>query len=92
MLKTEELEPVEQPGPGAIDHPCEMKVESPEEEGQLRKCGILALEQCHECTAWICGTEGLDHCIICVRCGERYCPEHYAEHRLARNCEQRDAA
>lgn len=84
---------IEKPGVNAIDHPCEVKVEMPQEEGEskLVRCQILALEQCHDCALWICGTEGLDHCIICVRCGERFCPEHYQAHRLSRDCEQQAA-
>ena len=94
MIKTEEE--VEQPGAGAIEHHCEVMVEIPEEEGEeakLVRCRILALEQCQECALWICGTEELEHCIICVRCGGKFCPEHYHSHRLSRECEQvREAA
>jgi hypothetical protein len=86
MIKTEEQ--IEEPGIRAIDHPCEMKVESPEQEGQFIKCRILANVQCSECTAWICGTEELEHAIICVRCNNYFCAECYPGHRLKNDCQE----
>lgn len=81
---------IEKPGVNAVDHPCEMRVELPMEEDEQKpkvvKCRILALEQCADCSMWICGTEELEHCIVCVRCGDKFCPEHYHTHRLANNC------
>lgn len=77
---------VEQPGKNAIDHPCEMRVENPEEEGQFVKCRILANIQCTECTAWVCGTEGLDHSIICVRCNQPFCSDCFVPHRTQNGC------
>jgi len=94
MIQTETE--IEKPGTNAVDHPCEVMVEVPQEEGEQKTkmvcCRILALEQCEECALWICGTEELEHCIICVRCGGKFCPEHYQAHRLSRDCEQREAA
>lgn len=92
MIQTEEQ--IEQPGKNAIDHACEMKVEIPGDDGEestFKKCLILAKVQCSKCTAWLCGTEGLDHAIICIRCDEVFCPEHFQEHRLSKDCEQQAA-
>lgn len=86
---------MEQPGKNAIDHTCEMQVEipgEPEEDSTYRKCLLIAILQCSECAAWVCGTEGLDHSNICVRCDHVFCPEHYARHKLSRDCEQREVA
>lgn len=78
---------IEQPGINAIDHPCEMKVEVPGEEGQFVKCRILAHLQCAECTAWVCGTEALEHSIVCVRCDTVFCSECFYPHRTANKCQ-----
>jgi hypothetical protein len=89
MIQTEEQE---KPGKNAIDHPCEMKVEIPGDDGEdstFKPCRILALVQCSECAAWLCGTEELEHSIICVRCDGVFCPEHFQSHRLSRDCEQK---
>lgn len=75
-----------------VDHGCEAIVEKPLEEGQdipqLMKCGILALRQCMTCSKYLCGTEELEHLIVCVRCDKEFCPEDYQAHRLSRECEQ----
>lgn len=75
-----------------VDHGCEAIVEKPMEEGQERpqlvKCRILALRQCSVCSKYLCGTEELEHLIVCVKCDAEFCPEHYAAHRLSRECEQ----
>lgn len=89
MIQTEQQ--IEQPGKNAIDHPCQMKVEIPGDDGEpssFRKCTILALVQCSECTAWICGNEELDHSNICIRCSNAFCPDCYQPHHLSRDCEQ----
>jgi hypothetical protein len=93
MIQTEEQ--IEPAGKNAIDHPCEMKVEIPGDDGEpssFHKCRILALVQCDECAAWICGNEELMHNNICIRCDGNFCPEHYQAHRLSKDCEQREAA
>lgn len=75
-----------------VDHGCEAMVEKPLEEGeevpQMVRCRILALRQCAECAKWLCGTEELEHLIVCVKCDGEFCPEHYQAHRLSRVCEQ----
>ena len=79
----------QKPGKNAIPHVCEMKVEILGDDGEastFKKCQLTALRQCLECTAWICGTEGLDHCVICVRCGQPFCSECWPFHRLANSC------
>ena len=76
------------PGKNAIDHACEMQVEAPDEEGQLIKCRILAKIQCSTCTAWICGTEELEHSIVCVRCDTVFCAECYHDHRVENKCQE----
>lgn len=86
-----EITEVEQPGKNAIDHPCEMKVEIPGDDGEpssFKKCRILALVQCSECAAWLCGSEELMHAIRCVRCDSWHCPEHHQAHRISKDCEQ----
>lgn len=93
MIQTEEQ--IEQPGKNALDHPCEMKVEIPGDDGEdptFKRCRILALVQCSTCAMWLCGTEELEHAIICIRCDGVYCPEHYDEHHRSKDCEQREAA
>ena len=84
---------VEQLGKNAVEHSCEMKVEIPGDDGEdstFKKCRILALLQCSTCAAWICGTEALEHAIVCVRCDGVFCPEDFQDHRLSRDCEQTD--
>lgn len=84
-----EKEQIEQPGKNAIQHACQMKVEIPGDDGEdstFKPCRILALVQCGDCAAWLCGTEELEHSIICVRCDGMFCPEHYQAHRLANSC------
>lgn len=47
-----EITEIEQPGKNAVDHPCEMKIEIPGDDGEpssFKKCRILALVQCSEC-------------------------------------------
>lgn len=92
MIQTEPE--IEQPGINAVEHSCEVMVPIPMEDGEEQKlvrCRILATQQCADCAAWVCGTESLDHCSICVRCGEKFCPEHFQAHRLSRKCEQKAA-
>jgi hypothetical protein len=84
-----EQEIIEQPGKNAEDHPCEIKVEIPGDDGEestYKSCRILALLQCAECAAWVCGTEELGHALICVRCDGVFCPEHFQAHRQANRC------
>ena len=81
---------IEQPGINAIEHACEMQVELPgedDEQASFTPCRILAKAQCSECSAWVCGTEELDHSIICAKCDKTFCPEHFASHRVSRECE-----
>lgn len=89
MIQTEEQ--IEQPGKNAIEHACEMRVEIPGEDGEdstFKKCLILAIAQCSECTAWVCGNVELEHSIICVRCDGTFCPEHWQAHKMSKDCEQ----
>jgi|GEM_PF-4338357 hypothetical protein len=86
-----ETEQIEQPGINAVDHPCEMKVEIPGDDGEpstFKKCLQLAKVQCTTCTAWVCGTVELDHAIVCVRCDKWFCPEDYAAHRIENRCQE----
>ena len=81
---------IEQPGKNAIDHPCEMRVEIPGDDNEastFKKCLLTSLLQCLNCAAWICGTEQLEHCNICVRCDAPFCPECYQAHRLENTCQ-----
>jgi hypothetical protein len=87
----EAQEEVEQPGKNAIEHPCEMKVEIPGDDGEpssFKKCRILALVQCETCAAWLCGNEELMHAIICIKCDGTFCPADYDAHRRSKDCEQ----
>lgn len=86
MIEAEEQ--IELPGKNAIDHPCEMQVEVPGEEGQRVKCRLISKLQCTECTAWICGAEELEHSIICVRCNQPFCSECYPAHRVENQCQE----
>lgn len=89
MIQTEEQ--IEQPGKNAKEHFCEAMREADEGEATV-KCRIEAHEQCSECAMWLCGTEELQHAIICVRCGHFFCPEHFSAHKMSKDCEQRAAA
>ena len=88
---TADKEQIEQPGINAIDHPCEFMVELPLEEGEdkpvFKRCRILAKSQCSECASWVCGTEELEHSIICARCDKTFCPEHWSAHKASKECE-----
>lgn len=86
-----EKEQIEQPGKNAIQHACEMEVEIPGDDGEdstFKPCRIMALVQCGDCAAWLCGTVELDHALICVRCGSTFCPMCFHDHRLSRKCEE----
>jgi hypothetical protein len=82
----QEKEQTEQPGKNAVTHSCEMLVTDPADEECVVRCLIIAILQCAECAAWLCGTEELDHSIVCARCDGIFCPEHYQSHRLANRC------
>ena len=83
------LEQIEQSGKNAVDHPCQMKVEIPGDDGEpssFKKCTILALIQCSKCQKWICGSEELMHAIRCVKCDLWFCPVDYAAHNAEGRC------
>ena len=88
MIQTEEKE---KPGINAVIHSCEMMVTDPADEECVVRCLIVAHLQCETCTAWVCGSEELEHAIFCAKCDGVFCPEHFEAHRLSKDCEQRIA-
>lgn len=88
------MEEQDKPGKNAIEHFCEMKVEIQDDHDQTVTitCGLIAVLQCDECGAWICGDVEMEHAIICIRCDRPFCREDWAAHKMSKDCEQRELA